>query len=187
MTSPQQGQRFRALHQRAGIFVMPNPWDARHGEAARRLRLRSDRDIVGRARLDARPGRTPRAVTRDDAIAHARLSARRPACRSTAISRAATATARRRSPRRSAGRSTPASPAARWRTRTRRPAGSIRSTRRSALLGREGGVAEIRGGFRADRPLRSLLPEASRIRSARRCGGSRPTRPPARTWSMRRA
>ena len=148
--------RFRALHQRAGLFVMPNPWDA--GTARLLADLGFEAIATSSAALawtlakaDATGG-----VTRDDAIAHAKLLARRAGFRSTAISRAAMAIRRRRSARRSAGRSTPASPAARSRTRIRQR--RTLSARRGAppLLRGEGGGGEVRLGLRADRALRGL-------------------------------
>jgi 2-methylisocitrate lyase-like PEP mutase family enzyme len=73
MTSPQQAQRFRALHQRAGIFVMPNPWDAGTAKLLADLGFEAIATSSAalawtRARADAKGF-----VTRDDAIAHARL------------------------------------------------------------------------------------------------------------------
>lgn len=72
---PDAATRFRALHERAGLFVMPNPWDA--GTA----RLLADFGFEAiatssaalawtMARVDATG-----AVTRDDAIAHAKVLA----------------------------------------------------------------------------------------------------------------
>ncbi|MDQ3561299.1 MAG: isocitrate lyase/phosphoenolpyruvate mutase family protein [Pseudomonadota bacterium] len=65
--------RFRALHQRAGLFVMPNPWDA--GTAKLLADLGFEAIATSSAALawtKARPD-VSGAVRRDDAIAHARL------------------------------------------------------------------------------------------------------------------
>jgi 2-methylisocitrate lyase-like PEP mutase family enzyme len=67
--------RFSALHQRAGIFVMPNPWDA--GTAKLLSDLGFEAVATSSAALAwtlARPD-VSGAVTRDIAIAHARLLA----------------------------------------------------------------------------------------------------------------
>jgi 2-methylisocitrate lyase-like PEP mutase family enzyme len=70
--SDSAGTRFRALHQRAGLLVMPNPWDA--GTA----KLLADFGFAAIATSSAalawtlaRPDATG-GVTRDQAIAHAR-------------------------------------------------------------------------------------------------------------------
>ncbi len=68
-------QRFRALHARAGLFVMPNPWDA--GTARLLADLGFEAIATSSAALAwtlARPDATG-AVTRDDAIAHAKVLA----------------------------------------------------------------------------------------------------------------
>jgi len=68
--------RFRALHQRPGLFVMPNPWDA--GTAKLLADLGFEAIATSSAALAwtlARPDATG-AVTRDDAIAHARVLAK---------------------------------------------------------------------------------------------------------------
>jgi 2-methylisocitrate lyase-like PEP mutase family enzyme len=66
-------ERFRALHERKRIFVMPNPWDA--GTARLLADLGFETIATSSAALawtKARPDAVG-AVTRDDAIAHARL------------------------------------------------------------------------------------------------------------------
>jgi 2-methylisocitrate lyase-like PEP mutase family enzyme len=66
-------KRFRALHERKRIFVMPNPWDA--GTARLLADLGFEAIATSSAALawtKARPD-VVGAVTRDDAIAHARL------------------------------------------------------------------------------------------------------------------
>jgi 2-methylisocitrate lyase-like PEP mutase family enzyme len=68
--------RFRALHQRAGIFVMPNPWDA--GTARLLADFGFEAIATSSAALAwtlAKPDATG-AVTRDDAIAHAQVLAK---------------------------------------------------------------------------------------------------------------
>src|SRR4051794_14732110 len=68
--------RFRALHQRPGLFVMPNPWDA--GTAKLLADFGFEAIATSSAALAwtlARPDATG-AVTRDDAIAHARVLAK---------------------------------------------------------------------------------------------------------------
>jgi 2-methylisocitrate lyase-like PEP mutase family enzyme len=65
--------RFRALHQRPGLFVMPNPWDA--GTAKLLADLGFEAIATSSAALawtKARPD-AKGFVTRDDAIAHARI------------------------------------------------------------------------------------------------------------------
>ncbi|HWT30345.1 MAG TPA: isocitrate lyase/phosphoenolpyruvate mutase family protein [Propylenella sp.] len=67
--------RFRSLHKRPGIFVMPNPWDA--GTARLLADFGFEAIATSSAALawtKARPD-TVGAVTRDDAISHARLLA----------------------------------------------------------------------------------------------------------------
>jgi 2-methylisocitrate lyase-like PEP mutase family enzyme len=66
-------ERFRALHERKRIFVMPNPWDA--GTARLLADLGFEAIATSSAALawtKARPDAVG-AVTRDDAIAHARI------------------------------------------------------------------------------------------------------------------
>ncbi len=65
--------RFRALHERAGLFVMPNPWDA--GTAKLLADFGFEAIATSSAALAwtiARPDATG-GVTRDIAIAHAKL------------------------------------------------------------------------------------------------------------------
>lgn len=67
--------RFRALHQRAELFVMPNPWDAGTAKLLADLGFEaiatsSAALAWANARVDASG-----AITRDDAIAHAKLLA----------------------------------------------------------------------------------------------------------------
>ena len=65
--------RFRALHQRAGLFIMPNPWDA--GTAKLLADFGFEAIATSSAALAwtlAKPDATG-GVTRDDAIAHAKI------------------------------------------------------------------------------------------------------------------
>jgi 2-methylisocitrate lyase-like PEP mutase family enzyme len=68
-----EASRFRALHQRSGLFVMPNPWDA--GTAKLLANLGFEATATSSAALAwslARPDAVG-AVRRDQAIDHARL------------------------------------------------------------------------------------------------------------------
>jgi 2-methylisocitrate lyase-like PEP mutase family enzyme len=67
--------RFRALHERAGLFVMPNPWDA--GTARLLADLGFEAIATSSAALAWTMARVDAtgAVTRDDAIAHAKVLA----------------------------------------------------------------------------------------------------------------
>lgn len=68
--------RFRALHQRSGLFVMPNPWDA--GTAKLLADLGFEAIATSSAALawtEAKQDATG-AITRDGAIAHAQVLAR---------------------------------------------------------------------------------------------------------------
>src|SRR5688500_7535674 len=74
-TSRSKAARFRALHERGGLFVMPNPWDA--GTAKLLADLGFEAVATSSAALAwtlAKPD-TSGAVTRETAIAHARLLA----------------------------------------------------------------------------------------------------------------
>jgi 2-methylisocitrate lyase-like PEP mutase family enzyme len=68
-------RRFRALHERAGLFVMPNPWDA--GTARLLADLGFEAIATSSAALAWTMARVDAtgAVTRDDAIAHAKILA----------------------------------------------------------------------------------------------------------------
>jgi len=66
-------QRFRALHARAGLFVMPNPWDAGTAKLLRDLGFEAiATSSAALAWSLGKPDASGR-VTRDDAIAHARI------------------------------------------------------------------------------------------------------------------
>lgn len=73
MTSYEKADRFRALHQAPGAFVIPNPWD---GASARILaslgfRALTTSSAAAAATLGRRDGR----LSRDEALAHCRVIA----------------------------------------------------------------------------------------------------------------
>jgi 2-methylisocitrate lyase-like PEP mutase family enzyme len=63
--------RFRALHERAGIFVMPNPWDA--GTARMLRHLGFEALATGSAPFAATLGRRDGEVAREEAVGHASM------------------------------------------------------------------------------------------------------------------
>lgn len=63
--------RFRALHERAGIFVMPNPWDAGTAKILRHLGFEAL--ATGSAPFAATLGRRDGEVAREEAIGHASM------------------------------------------------------------------------------------------------------------------
>src|SRR5215469_8977741 len=74
MTQTEKAAKFQELHQRAGTFLIPNPWDigsarilAANGFEALATSSAAAANALGR--LDGR-------VTRDEALAHARMIAR---------------------------------------------------------------------------------------------------------------
>ena len=69
MTTPTA--RFRALHERPGIFVMPNPWDI--GTAKLLAHLGVEAIATASAALSAAAGRRDGEVGRNISIGHARL------------------------------------------------------------------------------------------------------------------
>ncbi len=71
MTQNDKANAFRALHEAAGAFVMPNPWDAGSARMLAGLGFRALATSSGAAAgvLGRRDGTT----TRDEALAHARL------------------------------------------------------------------------------------------------------------------
>jgi 2-methylisocitrate lyase-like PEP mutase family enzyme len=73
MTATQidKAKRFRALHERPGTFVIPNPWDA--GAARLLARLGFEALATTSAGFAFTLGRKDGAVTREDAMAHSRL------------------------------------------------------------------------------------------------------------------
>jgi 2-methylisocitrate lyase-like PEP mutase family enzyme len=71
--SPSQADKaatFRALHQRAGAFVIPNPWDA--GSARMLAELGFEALATSSGASAAVRGRKDGQLTRDEALAHAR-------------------------------------------------------------------------------------------------------------------
>jgi 2-methylisocitrate lyase-like PEP mutase family enzyme len=63
--------RFRALHERQGAFVIPNPWDA--GSSRILAGLGFEALATSSAASASALGKRDRALTRDQALAHARL------------------------------------------------------------------------------------------------------------------
>ncbi len=61
--------RFRALHERDGIFVMPNPWDAGSAKVLRHLGFEAL--ATGSAPFAATLGRRDGQVAREEAVGHA--------------------------------------------------------------------------------------------------------------------
>ena len=70
MTQIEKANRFRALHQRDGIFLIPNPWDA--GSARILERLGFEALATSSAAFAATLGRHDGKVTRDEVLAHIR-------------------------------------------------------------------------------------------------------------------
>lgn len=70
-TQHEKAHRFRALHQRPGIFVFPNPWDGASARilAALGFEALATSSAAGAAIFGRRDGR----VTRDEALSQARL------------------------------------------------------------------------------------------------------------------
>lgn len=66
----EKAERFRALHRRAGAFVMPNPWDA--GSACVLAGLGFEALATSSGACAGTLGRRDGAVTREEALAHAR-------------------------------------------------------------------------------------------------------------------
>ena len=72
-TQRERAERFQALHRRAGAFVIPNPWDA--GSARILAALGFEALATTSAGFAFSIGRRDGAITRDDALAHARVIA----------------------------------------------------------------------------------------------------------------
>ncbi|HLY52223.1 MAG TPA: isocitrate lyase/phosphoenolpyruvate mutase family protein [Steroidobacteraceae bacterium] len=70
---PAKSARFRALHERPGAFVIPNVWDG--GSAAVMAGLAFEALATSSAAAAATLGRLDGKITRDEALAHARLIA----------------------------------------------------------------------------------------------------------------
>lgn len=69
----EKARRLRALHDAPGVFVMPNPWDA---TSARLLESRGFKALAtSSAAAAALLGKPDNSITRDEALAHARLIA----------------------------------------------------------------------------------------------------------------
>src|SRR5215469_5270198 len=71
MTQTEKALRFRALHERAGAFVIPNPWDAGSARILAALGFQALATSSGASAgtLGRRDGK----VTREETLAHARL------------------------------------------------------------------------------------------------------------------
>jgi 2-methylisocitrate lyase-like PEP mutase family enzyme len=70
-TQKEKADRFRALHERKGAFVIPNPWDG--GSARILAALGYEALATSSGACAATFGRRDGRVTRDEALAHARL------------------------------------------------------------------------------------------------------------------
>src|SRR5260370_7276346 len=70
MTQDEKGQIFRALHQREGAFVIPNPWDP--GTARLLAHLGFEALATTSAGFAFSQGRPDGGVTREDTMAHVR-------------------------------------------------------------------------------------------------------------------
>ena|GEM_PF-324388 len=70
MTQTEKANRFRALHERDGIFLIPNPWDA--GSARVLEGLGFEALATSSAAFAATLGRRDGKVTRDEVLAHIR-------------------------------------------------------------------------------------------------------------------
>ncbi len=66
----ERARRFRALHDRAGVFVIPNPWDV--GSARVLAGLGFEALATSSAASAGAAGRRDGALTRDEVLAHAR-------------------------------------------------------------------------------------------------------------------
>ena len=69
MSAGDRRARFRALHEREQLFVMPNPWDVGSARLLAGARVRGARDDERRVRLVASASTTS-SVTRDELVAH---------------------------------------------------------------------------------------------------------------------
>jgi 2-methylisocitrate lyase-like PEP mutase family enzyme len=70
VTQQEKGLRFRALHDRPGVFLIPNPWDV--GSARALAGLGFEALATSSAASAAAVGRRDGGLTRDEALAHAR-------------------------------------------------------------------------------------------------------------------
>jgi 2-methylisocitrate lyase-like PEP mutase family enzyme len=70
MTPTEKAEHFRALHQRDGVFLIPNPWDA--GSARILEGMGFEALATSSAAFAATLGRHDGKITRDEALAHVR-------------------------------------------------------------------------------------------------------------------
>src|SRR5664279_4242349 len=70
-TQTQKAVRFRALHDAAGTFVIPNPWDV--GSAGLLAGMGFEALATSSAASATTIGKRDGGLTRDEALAHARL------------------------------------------------------------------------------------------------------------------
>jgi len=70
-TQNQRADRFRALHESLGVFVLPNPWDV--GSARILAGLGFQALATSRAAAASAVGRQDHEVTREESLAHRRL------------------------------------------------------------------------------------------------------------------
>src|SRR6478735_1661313 len=71
ITQNEKGVRFRALHEQAGAFVIPNPWD--FGSARLLAGLGFKALATSSAASASAIGKRDGGLTRDEALAHARM------------------------------------------------------------------------------------------------------------------
>src|ERR1700761_8682575 len=71
VTQSEKADRFRALHDGPGAFVIPNPWDI--GSARLLAGLGFEALATSSAASATAIGRRDGALTRDEALAHARM------------------------------------------------------------------------------------------------------------------
>ena len=69
-TQIEKAERFRALHQRAGVLLIPNPWDA--GSARLLANLGFEALATSSAASAGTLGRTDGKISREEALAHVR-------------------------------------------------------------------------------------------------------------------
>ncbi|HWQ93091.1 MAG TPA: isocitrate lyase/phosphoenolpyruvate mutase family protein, partial [Clostridia bacterium] len=70
MTQAERAAQFQALHHRAGVFLIPNPWDA--GSARILTGLGFEALATSSAASAAAQGKRDGQLTREEALAHAR-------------------------------------------------------------------------------------------------------------------
>ena len=184
MNADERRVRFRELHEREQLFLMPNPWDA--GSARILAAAGFEALATTSAGFAWTLGKDDQQVTRDELVAHVAASRLRPTCRSTSTPSAAIRTNRAASRRPSVALPRPAPRAARSRTTTRRPA-------RSTTSGSPPSASRSPRKRRTASPSRWCSRAAPRTTSAAwttsttRSPGSSPIATPAPTASTRRA